>query len=386
MPWNETDRVEERMRFVARLREGEKLVDLCREFGISRKTGHKIKKRFEQEGLRGLEDRSRAPRRIAHRTPPEIQNLIVKAKKSKPTWGPKKLRAWLQKKHPKLNFPSANTFGYWLKKAGLVKKRGRRRRTATPSPSRLTKPAKPNQVWGVDFKGQFRLGNGRYCYPLTITDLYSRYVVAIVALDSTKAPPARQAFQEVFEEYGLPEIIRSDNGAPFASTGLLGLSSLSTYWIRLGIEAERIEPGRPDQNGRQERMHLTLKEETTRPAGHNSLQQQERFDAFREEFNEERPHEALELRPPAELYEPSQRLFQCPGTIQYPLHDFSCGVRGAGVIRFNGNAYYLSAALVGHEVGLREREPGRWVVSFMDLTLGYCDENEVRFHPEEPTL
>lgn len=222
MPWKETDAVEERMRFVARLREEGKgsLARLCREFGISRKTGEKIKARYLTEGIQGLEDKSRAPHSIPHRTPPEVQTLIVDTKKRHPSWGPKKLRAWLEAKNPGLVLPSAVTFGYWLRKAGLIKPRMRRRKAQAVPPSELTKATRPNQVWATDFKGEFLLGNGRYCYPLTITDLFSRYLIAVVALETTKAAVARAVFEEVFQDYGLPEVIRSDNGCPFASVGL----------------------------------------------------------------------------------------------------------------------------------------------------------------------
>ncbi len=389
MPWKETSPVEERMRFVTRLREGERLVDLCLEYGISRKTGAKIKKRYSEEGVKGLEDRSRAPSQIPHQTPPEIRALIVAAKKKHMTWGPKKVRAWLADKHPGLCFPSPVTCGNWLERAGLVKKRGSRRRaSATLKPSELTEPKAPNDVWAVDFKGQFRLGNGSYCYPLTITDQFSRLLVGVVALDSTKMAPARAAFEDVFREFGLPRVIRSDNGTPFASTGLAGLTVLSTYWLRLGIRPERIEPGHPEQNGQHERMHRTLKEDTTRPAGRTMLQQQERFDAFREEFNNERPHEAIGQRPPAKLYLPSKRAYPSVlPPVEYPLHDVSRGVSFGGCFSMSGALCFLSHALTHERVGLREIDDGRWLVSFMHVDLGHYDERTNRFEPSsEVTL
>jgi transposase InsO family protein len=372
--------VDERLRFVARVEEGERITDLCREFGISRKTGHKILKRYREDGLVGLVDQRRAPQRIPHRTPPEIRAKIVEAKRRHLSWGPKKLKAWLERKEPGVTLPAASSIGYWLKRAGLVKPRRRRRRPTCLSPSELTKPTKPNEVWCADFKGQFKLGNGRYCYPLTITDLHSRFLVACVALESTKAETARWAFSEAFREYGLPSVIRSDNGCPFASTALAGLSSLSAFWLRLGVRSERIEPAHPEQNGQHERMHLTLKEETTRPAGANLLQQQERFDAFREEFNEERPHEALGQRTPASFYLPSERA--CPIEIPelaYPLHDLTRMVNGCGLVSLRQKVFFLTTALAGENVGLREVGDGRWLVSYVSLDLGYFDERTRTF-------
>jgi transposase InsO family protein len=384
MPWRETHPVEERMHFMARLREGEKLVDLCREFGISRKTGHKIKKRFEEEGIRGLDDRSRAPHTIRHRTSPEIRELIVKTKKAHDSWGPKKLHGWLTRKKPGLELPSPTTFAYWLAKADMVKKRGPRHPAATVTPARLTRPKGPNDVWAIDFKGQFRLGNRSYCYPLTVTDVYSRFLIAVVALDSTQAAPARAALDHVFREFGVPRVMRSDNGCPFASSGLAGLSKLSVYWLRLGIRPERIEPGHPEQNGQHERMHLTLKQETTRPAAQNSLRQQERFDDFNYTFNYERPHEALGMRTPSTLYVPSER--KHPGSLldlEYPLHDLSRSVTPQGNVSFRKAAFYLSQALAGERVGLREVDPGTWLVNFMDLDLGWFDERTKKFKRAE---
>jgi transposase InsO family protein len=368
------------MRFVARLQEGERMVDLCREYGVSRKTGHKIWNRFQELGLDGLEDQERAPKRIPHRTSPEIRALFVDAKRKHPSWGPKKLRAWLLEKKKGLVLPSANTMGQWLKREGLVEARKTRQRCVPTPPNALTQAKAANDVWCADFKGQFRLGNGRHCYPLTITDLHSRYLLGCVALDGTSGGPARIAFEEVFRDFGLPSVIRTDNGSPFASTGLAGLTSLSVWWLRLGIALERIEPAHPEQNGQHERMHLTLKRETTRPAGANMLQQQERFDGFQEEFNEERPHEALGLRPPASVYSASSRRY--PETLReldYPLHDLFCTITQAGAAYLNGRQFFLSLALRGERVGLREVDDGVWLVSFMSLDLGHFNERTATF-------
>jgi hypothetical protein len=239
-------------------------------------------------------------------------------------------------------------------------------------------------VWCADFKGEFRLGNGRYCYPLTITDQFSRYLIACEARDSTRTEGALEVFELAFRTYGLPLVIRSDNGASFASSALAGLSKLSAWWMRLGIKAERIEPGHPEQNGQHERMHRTLKRETTRPAGKNELEQQERFDRFVEEFNQERPHEALELKPPSSAYRQSPRHFS--GTLpelQYPLHDDVRVVKKTGHISLGGrgNQYFLTSALADQLVGLREEDDGRLLVSFMSLDLARIDRTARSLEP-----
>lgn len=380
MPWKETCHVNERMHFVLRLGKGERMTDLCKEFGISRKTGHKIWKRYQERGPTALEDQSRAPKSIPHRTSLEIRELLVAAKKEHPTWGPRKLRAWLKAKHQGVKLPSSTTIGGILKQEGLVQQRRHRRGKGTAKPTFLSQPAGPNEVWCADFKGQFRLGSGEHCYPLTITDCFSRYLLACVALEGTKAGPAQAVFEETFQQYGMPAVIRTDNGVPFSTTGLAGLSELSSWWMRLGVRPERIEPGHPEQNGQHERMHLTLKTETTRPAGANMLQQQERFDCFQEEFNNERPHEALGQCPPATVYKPSERTYgDALREPDYPLHDLVVTVSAIGTVSLPGRrCYYVAKALAGQPLGLREVEVGRWLVSFMDLELGYL-ENDVGF-------
>lgn len=381
MPWKETCPVNERMQFVMRLQAGERMTDLCREFGISRKTGHKIWSRFESDGPTGLFDQSRAPAVIPHRTSEPIRQLVVAARKTHPTWGPKKIRAWLSRKHEGLSLPAASTIGGVLKQEGLV--RGHRRRIRHEAkPTSRTTPAAPNEVWCADFKGQFRLGNGSYCYPLTITDSRTRFIVACVALESTKGGPAQVVFEQAFGEYGVPNCILTDNGAPFASCGLAGLSKLSAWWVSLGIRPERIVPGHPEQNGRHERMHLTLKLETTRPAAPNMLQQQERFDLFQEHFNSERPHEGLGQKTPGSLYKPSSRSYK-EALIEpdYSLCDEVRKVSKIGGVRLREHLFYVGAALTGHYVGLREIEVGRWLVLFMDLELGHFDEEVGGFEP-----
>ena len=299
--------MDERLRFVARLLDGEAMTEVCRAFGISRKTGYKIFDRYKEHGLEALSDRSRRPVRYANQLPAQIENLIVTAKRDKPHWGARKIRELLVRRlDGDLRVPAKSTIHAVLHRHGLVRVPGRPRHRATGTP--LSAGAAPNDLWCADFKGEFKLGNGRYCYPLTVTDHASRFLLLCEALESTREDTAVTAFEQLFRERGLPQAIRSDNGVPFASpNGLFNLSKLAVWWLRLGIAIERIKPGHPQQNGRHERMHLTLKQEATRPPGMNSLQQQARFDAFVQEFNTERPHEALAMKRPAELYSASPR-------------------------------------------------------------------------------
>jgi transposase InsO family protein len=371
------------MQFLSRLKAGERMSDLCREFGISEKTGYKFKARYEQLGVFGLTDQSRAPRRIPHRTPRAVIDLLIEERKRHPTWGGRKLKAYVENHHPELVLPSATAIAGWMKRAGLVQ--SRRKRSDWPrSSTGLTEPSGPNDVWCADFKGEFRLGNGRYCYPLTITDQFSRYLIACEARDSTRTEGALEVFEYAFRAFGLPSVIRSDNGAPFASTALAGLSKLSAWWMRLGIKPERIEPAHPEQNGRHERMHRTLKRETTRPAGRNELEQQERFDRFVDEYNQERPHEALGQKPPATAYTASSRSFPTtlPG-LEYPLHDDVRIVKKTGHIALGGqgNQYFLTHALAEQAVGIREEEDGRLLVSYMSLDLARIDRANRRLEP-----
>lgn len=298
MPWKESSVMEERLRFVARLLEGESMSDVCREFGISRKTGYKVYNRYKEQGLEALCDRSRRPVRYANQLPRQIEQMIVRLKREKPHWGARKIRELLIRRLDNdVRIPAKSTVHAVLDRHGLVK-RGRKRRYRAEGTS-LSSGQDPNDLWCADFKGEFKLGDKRYCYPLTVTDHASRFILECQALDSTKEEGAFTVFHRLFEERGLPSAIRTDNGLPFASpNGLYNLSKLSVWWLRLGINIERIKPGHPQQNGRHERMHLTLKKETTRPPGMNTLQQQARFDEFINEFNTQRPHEALDMQSP----------------------------------------------------------------------------------------
>jgi transposase InsO family protein len=370
-----------RKEFMQRLTAGERITDLCREYGIARKTAHKFKDRFEKFGIEGLADRSRAPRVIPHKTPPELEEVIVAERRLHPTWGPRKLKAVLERRLER-SFPSPSAIGAVLSRHGLTTTRKRRHRH-TPTATTLREATAPNDVWCIDYKGQFRLGDGTYCYPLTITDQCSRYLLCCDGMAAISDEEAREVCQEVFRTYGLPAVMRSDNGVPFSSTGLAGLTKLSAMWLRLGIRLERIRPAHPEENGQHERMHRTLKFETARPARANLLQQQERFDEFADEFNTVRPHEGIGMSRPADLYVPSVRRFL--GRVPEPTY-----LAYDDVLRVNrsGQLYVpsvgqvaLSNALAGELVGIREERDGRWLLSFCGVDLGHAGPHRRSFTP-----
>lgn len=386
MPWKVSHHVNERMRFVVRLEAGERMTDLCREYGISRKTGYKFNDRYKRFGPKGLFDDSRKPIHSPSKTREEIIKLVLMTKKERPTWGASKLREYLQVRHKDLCFPSMLTIHTYLDRAGLVKKHRRRPKEAMLAKSKLGSSSEPSELWCADFKGQFLLGNQQYCYPLTITDHYSRFLVSCEALESTKTVPAMYVFEAAFKEFGVPERIRTDNGTPFSSRGLFGLSRLCIFWLKLGIKPERIDPGCPQQNGRHERMHRTLKQSTTRPSGKNFLDQQQRFEDFKYEYNCERPHQALQMKTPAALFRPARKLF--PSALpepDYRLHDFSRPVypNGHVYLKKPSSSFFLSEALAGEQVGLTEDDDGLWRVSFMKLDLGFFDAKSKIFSPVE---
>jgi len=373
MPWKECSVTQERLRFVARLLDGEGMSEVCRDFGISRKTGYKIFNRYRDQGLEALTDRSRRPVRYANQLPDQVERLIVDLKRDKSHWGARKIRELLVRKLAgDVRLPARSTVHAVLDRHGLVNRARIRRNRANGTP--LSAGANPNDLWCADFKGEFKLGNGRYCYPLTVSDHAARYLLLCEAFESTREAPVIAAFQRLFRDRGLPVAIRSDNGLPFASpNGLYNLSRLSVWWLRLGIAIERIKPGHPQQNGRHERMHLTLKKEATRPPGLNSLQQQARFDAFVREFNAERPHEALAMRCPAEFYTASPRPYDGLPELQYPWHDRDILVTACGRICMHRKKINISTVLAGQKLGIREVDDGIWLVSFMHYDLGYID-------------
>ena len=381
MPWKVSSEMDERLGFIARLLEGETMTDLCVEFGISRKTGYKIYDRYKESGTEALTDRSRRPYRYANQLPPQLEAQIVGLKTGKPHWGARKIRELLIRRlASEIKVPARSTIHAVLDRNGLVKRMGRRRNKAHGTA--LSAGANPNDLWCVDFKGEFSLGNKRYCYPLTVTDHASRYLLMCQALESVREETAIQAFEQLFGERGLPMAIRSDNGVPFASpNALFNLSKLSVWWLRLGISIERIKPGNPQQNGRHERMHRTLKEATTRPAAMNSLQQQGKFDAFIKEFNTERPHEALNMKVPNDLYLPSPRPYQGIGELEYPFHDRDITVTSCGRICMHRKKINLSTVLAGQKLGIKEVDDGIWLVSFMHYDLGYIDLEQKTLQP-----
>lgn len=383
MPWKECDKVSERMNFICRLKNGEKMTDLCREFGISRVTGHKIYSRYKEEGLRSLNDRSKRPWRLARLTPPKIETAILELKSHHPTWGAPKIWAYLERRRKDLKIPARSTVHAILDRHGLVKKRSARRKYRAEGNDHLVQAERPNELWCADFKGQFRMGNQKYCYPLTVTDQYSRYILACDALESVREVGAIECFKRIFNEHGMPDAIRTDNGAPFSTRTLFGLSKLSVLWLRLGISLERIEPGHPEQNGRHERMHRTLKQTVTKPPGANLLQQQEMLDGFVSVFNDERPHEAIEMKCPADLYVPSKKKY--PKVLEdydYQSCDFTRRVQKSGAIRFNGGRrVFITDVLSEQQVGITEVEDGIWSINFMDYELGYFSQEDQRFNP-----
>jgi len=385
MPWKEVTAVNERMEFVARLRAGERMSDLCREFGISRKTGYKFERRYEEHGPKGLYDFSRRPKRLARQVSAGIQTAILELKREKPTWGAAKIQEVLRRQHPEMELPVRSTIHDLLDRYGLVKKRAKRRRYHAYPTLREQDIHAPNQLWCADFKGQFRMGNAKYCYPLTVSDFYSRYLLGCEAMESTESDSARQCFEWIFREYGLPTRIRTDNGTPFSSRSVQGLSCLSVWWMRLGIQVERIEPGKPQQNGRHERMHRTLKEEIPPRSAKNLLAQQEQLDRFREEFNERRPHEALKMKCPADVHQ--QSLKRYPEKLAEPVYsnpDLVRVVHSSGTVSFNRKNVFLSRALIDQPVGFEEEQDGIWRINFMDLDLGFLDEQTMKFTPISP--
>jgi putative transposase len=383
MPWKECHVMDERVRFIARLLDGEKMTPLCAEFGISRKTGYKIFERYKDCGVQGLTDRSRRPQRQANRLPAPIEARIVHLKREYPAWGAPKIREKLRQQLPELpHCPAISTVHAVLDRFGLVTRRRRRRYRAQGTA--LGRPIEANALWCADYKGEFRLLNHRYCYPLTITDFASRFLITCDALSSTQDKYAFAVFERAFKDFGMPIAIRSDNGLPFASpNALYGLSRLSVWWLRLGIQIERIKPGHPEQNGRHERMHLTLKREATKPAAANLLQQQGRFDTFLERYNQERPHQALGMKVPADLYARSPRLYRGLQDLTYPFHEHTIAVTHCGRICFKGRKINLSHVFAGQNVGVTQVSDRVWLVTFMHYDLGYFDDESIRLEPIE---
>ncbi len=372
MPWKETCAMDERFLMMSEYRRGEVSVsELCRRYGVSRKTGYKWIERFEAEGFGGLDDRSHAPRHCPHTLSEKIRERILDVRRAHPTWGPKKIRGWLAQRESGL-WPALSTIGELIDRAGLTVHRKAKRRTPASVPFHAC--LAPNDLWTVDFKGWFRTGDGERCDPLTLKDAYSRYLLRCQAVQRPDGNRVWPIFDAAFREFGLPKYVRSDNGAPFASRAAGGLSRLSVRLIKAGIIPERIEPGKPQQNGRHERFHLTLARETAEPPAANRRAQQQRFDRFRRVYNEERPHEALKQTPPADHYQPSPRRYS--GRLEephYPDHFIVRRVRQSGEIRWRGEMLFISQVLAGEIIGCEERDDGRYAVSFGPINLGILD-------------
>ncbi len=379
MPWSQTSPMQQRTLFVADFLRGTRsITDLCIEYRISRKTGYKWIDRYVRHGPAGLEEESRRPRSYPRAIAPQVVNAIVELRYRHPTWGAKKLLHVLHSRHPQWVLPHRATAYDILNRHGMIRKQPKRRKIGHPGkPTSLI--LAPNQVWCVDFKGQFRMGNGQYCYPLTATDGFSRFLFDCRGLHSTAVLPTKAAFTRIFKEYGLPERIRSDNGVPFATNTLARLSTLSAWWIHLGIMPELIEPGKPQQNGRHERMHRTLKAEATRPPAFGLRGQQHKFDHFRHEFNHERPHEALDMQTPASVYEPSSRAMpdRLP-RLDYPDRFEVRLVSDNGGIRWNHEWIKVSTTCAREYIGLEEIDDGIWNVYLGRLKLGRLLEKHLR--------
>ena len=375
MAWQDVAPMEERVRFVLEAtREAKGITGLCREFGISRKTGYKWLARYRAWGLDGLHELSRRPRASPTRIPAAVEALLLRERHRHRTWGPKKLRAVLATKYAVDPVPAVSTIGKLLQRHGLTRKTRRRRPVSQPDRRTRTAATHPNAVWAADFKGWFRTRDGQRCDPLTLSDLASRYVLTCRIVAGQRRDRVRPVFRQIFRRFGLPEVLRGDNGPPVGSRGVCGLSQLSAWWLQLGIRLEFIEPGHPEQNGAHERMHRTLKAETTRPPAATPRAQQARFDRWRHTFNVERPHEALGMQRPAERYRPSARRYtEHPAPFAYPGHYEVRRVKSTGIVRWRNQVWYLSAALRGMTVGLTEVDETRWAVYFGELLLGYLD-------------
>jgi transposase InsO family protein len=391
MPWKEVLPMEQRTKFVMEVEKGESsFAALCREYSVSRRTGYKWWERFRSEGLEGLGERSRVPQRRPNQSASCWIERTIALRERYPFWGPKKIRARLVTQYGmKVGVPAASTLGAMLGRAGLVRRARRPRRgvsLALVPRNALRNAHQPNEVWAADFKGWFRTLDGSRCDPLTVSDLASRYLLCAEVLPSQSVAQTRKAFRGLFVRYGLPEVIRVDNGGPFGSRGAGGLSRLSVWWMRLGIKVEFIAPGHPEQNGSHERMHRTLKEQTTRPPARSVRKQQVRFDQWRRHFNSQRPHEALGQQMPAHCYEACARGYRSQlEEIRYPAGWLVRRVRSNGQIKWAGRLYYIGEAFVGQLVGLKKAECGRHEIYFMERLLGSLDQAGANFNGLRPT-
>ena len=382
MPWKEIRTVDQRLQFLSSYQKEEMSVtDLCHEYGISRPTAYKWIKRYDEVGPEGLLDISRKPHGCSHGTPAEIQNEVLALRKRFPSWGARKLKARLERINPNVLWPAASTMGQILSRAGLTNPKRKKRRT-TPYSQPFSMVTAPNQLWCMDFKGYFMTGDGCRCDPFTITDAHSRFLIRCQVVGRMDLAQVSAVCDAAMREYGVPERIRTDNGAPFAGTGLLGLSKLSLGWTKLGILHERIQPGKPQQNGRHERMHRTLKEDTTKPPARTLTAQQKKFDSFRATFNHERPHEALGNETPGSIYIPSTRMM--PSRVVpfvYPQTFETRRVNSSGDVSWHKGRVFISEVFRNEEIGFELMEENVYRVAFYNTELGEFNSSEMRFRP-----
>jgi len=380
MPWQEVKPMDQKVLFIADwLRQARSFSDLCAQYTISRKTGYKWIERYRQAGAEGLYDASRKPHLSPQQTPYSIRQATLQLRqRGSLVLGPKKIQALLQQRFPNELIPSKTTIYNILYTEGMVVPR-RRKRRVSPFPQPFAPVDEVNDVWSADYKGQFRMQDGFWCYPLTVMDHHSRYLLCCHALEGPRLDDTRSAFQRLFQEFGLPRRIRTDNGVPFATTTPGGLSRLAIWWITLGILPERIEPGKPQQNGRHERMHRTLKQAVTNPPGQCISSQQHSFDQFRSSYNQERPHEALRQQTPASCYRSSPRSYaDAPKELVYPDYFLVRRAQNNGVVYCRSHMIYISQLLDGYNVGLNEIDQGVWDVYFGPVRLGCFDERQAQ--------
>lgn len=382
MPWEVSGVMERRKQFLTEYRSGQvTMTELCQAYGISRPTGYAVVRRCAVQGEMGLEERSRAPRRHPNQTAAEIEQAVLQLRREHPRWGPRKLLAKLEKREPQQRWPATSTIGAMLDREGLTRHRPKRRRTP-PYTQPLAAATEPNRIWCADFKGWFRSGDGTRIDPFTLSDAHSRYLLRVQAVEKSDTARVQAVCEAAFREYGMPLTMRSDNGAPFASRAVAGLSRLSVWWMKLGIRPERIKPGHPEQNGAHERMHRTLSEETASPPAYDGRSQQRAFDAFRRTYNEERPHEALGMRTPEEVYQSSLRPY--PARVPEPEYGSAMQVRRVhehGQFWWKAERVFVSEVLWGERIGLLALDDRYYRVDFAGFALALFDSHELRILP-----
>ena len=380
MPWKTSSVMDEKLRFVFEYeRDEQTMTELCRQFGISRETGYVVLRRFRQYGLKGLEELDRAPERHPNQTSAEVERTVLELRQAHMRWGPRKLRRILERDHPGRGWPATSTVGEIIKRAGLVAPRKKRRKTE-PYSEPLAHATESNRVWCADFKGWFKAGDGTRVDPLTISDAWSRYLLRCQAVEKTNTERVRAIFEAAFQEYGLPETIRTDNGAPFASPAIGGLSRLAVWWIKLGIVPERIAAGHPEQNGRHERIHRTLKQDLV--PGQDWRAQQRQLDQFRQDYNQVRPHEALGMQTPASMYQPSPRSYpHRQPEVAYPDTMQVLKVKAQGCFRWKKHDVFLSEVLWGEPIGLLPVDQDSFMVYFAHLPLARFHHRMLRVTP-----